>query len=83
MVGIRTDSGERLRREWKILAIQVHYHHAGTFYMPLTKFPGRIRSDALLVFRAAPSGRFRFQWLFQVALTNESRRSGRPFTHFA
>jgi hypothetical protein len=40
MVGIKTDSGERLRKEWKIPAKQVHYHHAGTFYMPLTDFPG-------------------------------------------
>jgi hypothetical protein len=40
MGGIKTDSGRNLKIEWNIPAVQVHYHYEGTFYMPLTAFPG-------------------------------------------
>jgi hypothetical protein len=40
MVGVRTNTGENLRREWKIPAQQVRYHKDGKWFMPLEQFPG-------------------------------------------
>jgi hypothetical protein len=39
MGGYKTDSGENLRRIWKIPTIQVRYHKDGTFFMPVDKLP--------------------------------------------
>jgi len=41
-MGIRTNSGARLKRLWNIPAKQVRYHFEGTFYMPITEFPGAL-----------------------------------------
>ena len=42
MGGVKSDSGERLQREWKIPAVQTRYHWKGDFFMPLDKFPGAL-----------------------------------------
>jgi hypothetical protein len=46
MGGMKTDSGRNLKQEWNIPAVQVHYHHEGTFYMPLTVFPGALADSS-------------------------------------
>jgi len=40
MTGLRTNSGARLLRQWKIPVIQAMYHKDGNFFMPLERFPG-------------------------------------------
>ena len=42
MTGYKTNSGENLRREWKIPAAQARYHKDGTWFMPLENFPGAL-----------------------------------------
>lgn len=42
MTGQKTNSGENLRRQWKIPVIQARYHKDGTFFMPLDRFPGAL-----------------------------------------
>ena len=42
MGGPRTNSGDRLEREWKIPAVQTRYNRDGEFFMPLEKFPGAL-----------------------------------------
>lgn len=42
MGGIKTDSGEHVRRQHRIPAAQVRYHWEGSFFMPLEKFPGAL-----------------------------------------
>jgi hypothetical protein len=42
MTGIRTGNGNELRRRWGIPARQVRFHKDGTFFMPLTQFPGAL-----------------------------------------
>jgi hypothetical protein len=42
VTGFKTNSGENLRRLWKIPALQVRYHKDGTFFMPLERFPGAL-----------------------------------------
>lgn len=42
MGGYRTNSGENLKKQWKIQAVQVRYHKDGTFYMPLDRFPAAL-----------------------------------------
>jgi hypothetical protein len=39
MGGFRTNSGENLKKQWKIPAQQVRYHKDGTFFMPIDRFP--------------------------------------------
>lgn len=38
----KTNSGNRLLRDWQIPARQARYHVDGTFYMPLSTFPGAL-----------------------------------------
>ncbi len=40
--GSKTDSGENLKKLWKIPAAQVRYHKDGTFFMPVDKFPAAL-----------------------------------------
>lgn len=42
MSGVKTNSGEKLRRQWKLPVRQARYHKDGTFFMPLEKFPGAL-----------------------------------------
>lgn len=42
MGGYRTNSGENLKKVWKIPAQQVRYHKDGTFFMPVDKFPAAL-----------------------------------------
>ena len=42
MGGYKTNSGENLKKEWNIPAVQVHYHKDGTFFMPVDKFPAAL-----------------------------------------
>jgi len=42
MGGIKTDSGEHVRRQHRIPVAQVRYHWEGSFFMPLEKFPGAL-----------------------------------------
>lgn len=42
MTGQRSNSGARLRAKWAIPAAEVKYHHAGTWFMPLKRFPGAL-----------------------------------------
>ena len=42
MGGNRTNSGENLKRLWKIPAAQVRYHKDGKFFMPVDKFPAAL-----------------------------------------
>ncbi len=42
MGGYRTNSGENLKKQWKIQAQQVRYHKDGTFFMPLDRFPAAL-----------------------------------------
>ncbi len=42
MTGYKTNSGERLRRLWKIPVQQARFHKGGTFFMPLEHFPGAL-----------------------------------------
>lgn len=42
MGGYKTNSGEYLKRLWKIQANQVRYHKDGTFFMPVDKFPAAL-----------------------------------------
>ena len=42
MGGYKTNSGENLRKEWKIPANQVRYHKDGTWFEPLQYFPGAL-----------------------------------------
>lgn len=42
MGGYRTNSGENLKKQWKIPAQQVRYHKDGTFFMPIEHFPAAL-----------------------------------------
>lgn len=42
MGGYRTNSGDNLKKLWKIPAQQVRYHKDGTFFMPLDRFPAAL-----------------------------------------
>lgn len=42
MTGVKTNSGENLRREWQIPAVDVRYHKDGKWFMPLERFPGAL-----------------------------------------
>jgi hypothetical protein len=42
MTGIRTNSGKKVQVEWSIPARQTRFHKDGTFYMPLTAWPGAL-----------------------------------------
>lgn len=42
MSGYKTNSGENLRREWQIPALQARYHKDGKWFMPLERFPGAL-----------------------------------------
>jgi hypothetical protein len=42
MGGCKTNSGDRVQREWKIPAMLTRFHWKGDFYMPLDKFPGAL-----------------------------------------
>ncbi len=42
MTGYKTNSGERLRREWQIPVLQARYHKDGNWFMPLDRFPGAL-----------------------------------------
>jgi hypothetical protein len=42
MSGIRTNSGNRVQREWEIPARQTRFHKKGDFFMPLTIWPGAL-----------------------------------------
>lgn len=42
MGGYRTNSGENLKKLWKIPAQQVRYHKDGTFFMPFDRFPAAL-----------------------------------------
>ncbi|MGO1072962.1 hypothetical protein [Lysobacter sp. CA199] len=35
-------TGQQLLRKWKIPAQQAFHHRGGTFFMPLTEFPGAL-----------------------------------------
>lgn len=37
-----TNSGKNLNREWRVGALHALYHHDGTFYQHLHKFPGAL-----------------------------------------
>jgi hypothetical protein len=51
MTGFKTNSGENLRRKWKIPALQARNHKEGTFFMPLELFPGALcDSNGYIVF---------------------------------
>jgi len=53
MPGVRTNSGERLLKQWKIPAVQARYHRGGKFFMPLERFPGALCDpDGYVVFRS-------------------------------
>jgi hypothetical protein len=39
MTGYKTNSGENLKRQWNIPAVQVRYHKDGKWFMPLERFP--------------------------------------------
>jgi hypothetical protein len=39
MSGYKTNSGNNLKRQWGIPAVQVRYHKDGTWFMPLERFP--------------------------------------------
>jgi hypothetical protein len=44
-------SGDELREKWKIPAIQARFHHNGTFYARLTRFPAALcDQDGYVVF---------------------------------
>jgi hypothetical protein len=40
MSGIRTNSGDRLNKQWNVGAEHALYHKDGHWYMPLDRFPG-------------------------------------------
>jgi hypothetical protein len=40
--GMRSDSGRRLNRLWKVGAKHALYRRTGNFYMPLERFPGAL-----------------------------------------
>ena len=42
MSGYKTNSGENLKRQWRIPAVQVRYHKDGTWFMPLERFPAAL-----------------------------------------
>jgi hypothetical protein len=42
MSGYKTNSGDNLKRQWGIPAVQVRYHKDGTWFMPLERFPGAL-----------------------------------------
>jgi hypothetical protein len=42
MSGYKTNSGENLKRQWGIPAVQVRYYKDGTWFMPLERFPGAL-----------------------------------------
>ena len=42
MGGYRTNSGENLRKQWKVPAQQVRYHKNGVFFMPIDCFPAAL-----------------------------------------
>jgi hypothetical protein len=42
MSGYKTNSGENLKRQWGIPAIQVRDHKDGKWFMPLERFPGAL-----------------------------------------
>jgi len=42
MSGYKTNSGDNLKRQWGIPAVQVRYHRDGTWFMPLEQFPGAL-----------------------------------------
>ena len=42
MSGYKTNSGNNLKRQWGIPAVQVRYHKDGTWLMPLERFPGAL-----------------------------------------
>lgn len=42
MGGYRTNSGENLKKQWKIPARQVRYHKDGVFFMPIDCFPAAL-----------------------------------------
>jgi hypothetical protein len=42
MSGRKTDTGENLRLQWGIPAIQARYLAGGTWFMPLSRFPGAL-----------------------------------------
>ena len=39
MSGYKTNSGDNLKRQWGIPAVQARYHKDGTRFMPLERFP--------------------------------------------
>lgn len=51
MSGSKTNSGENLRKEWDIPALQARYHKDGTWFMPLECFPAALcDSNGYVVF---------------------------------
>jgi hypothetical protein len=42
MSGYKTNSGDNLKRQWGIPAVQVRYPKDGTWFMPLERFPGAL-----------------------------------------
>jgi hypothetical protein len=46
MVGIPTNYGDNLQREWNIPARQTRFHKEGIFFMPITMWPGALADDS-------------------------------------
>ena len=42
MSGVRTNSGRRLNREWRVGALHALYHRDGNWYEHLERFPGAL-----------------------------------------